>query len=419
MVTRSDRKEMCGRDDDDVRELDDCPTQELPAREVRAGDPPGRRGQGGGVPAPPGRVPTRSTLTNGWASHGDRIETIDDDIDTYEADTEVDPFVPHDFLCSDGSLQTQEIEMVETAAGDWQMQADDASLRDTVRDITAIERTQIIDMDETFRSEALARNRQSGADSSDQEALSDLAGAVGHELNNPLTTCVGYLRQISSMVPPENAQMVDMLERLARNLNRIHSIVGELEMLAAESRGRQQRVDLAHVVERVHDQLSRFLKADVTLELSSAYLQCDRPRLYQLVYVMLAAYMLDDDASEHCIVRVSSRSVGACLEIIAACRPQGSLRLDLLGILRRNVLAGATPLGLAAQLTHEMGGSWFEPPVDSGHRVTAILPRQLPPESLNRRPPHALNHPSRALPDHSASADGHTGLMRSLPPFIQ
>lgn len=356
------------------RGIDDCPTKELPASQG-----PRRRRQTRRCAsideAPP-------TLTMGWARRRERDELRAD-----EAATVVDE-VPH----------TEEMELDDTTPRVVEWLDDEASLRDTVRDIDAVDRTQIIDMDAKFDDSAPV------AEPADQEALTDLAGAVGHELNNPLTTCVGYLRQISSMVPPENIQMLEMIERLARNLNRIHSIVGELEMLAAEASDRQERVDLARVVARVHDQLSRFLHTDVDLQLRPAFLEADRPRIYQLVYVMLAGYMLDDEASAHCSVRVGERSVGACLEVAAACRPQGSLRLDLLGILRRNVVAGATPLGLAAQLTREMGGSWFEPPVDAGHRVTAILPRRspLPHTDSHRRRPGSSPRP--ALPDPSATS---------------
>jgi hypothetical protein len=274
--------------------------------------------------------------------------------------------------------------------------ASDSSLRETVRDAQAFERTQIIDMDEVMGID------EAGFEGA-EHALTDLAGAVGHELNNPLTTCVGYLRQISDMVSSDDGQMAHMVERLGRNLNRIHSIVGELEMLAAESTERRTRVDLAMVVERVHAQLSGFLDADVELDLRQAHLLADRPRLYQLVYIMLAAHMLDDENEGAFSVRVSSRTVGACLEIIAPHKPQGSLRLDLLGILRRDTLAGSTPLGLAAQLTQTMGGSWFETELADGHRVTAVLPRRFAiprPRDTNSDDKQDASSPSKQRPKH-------------------
>ncbi len=266
----------------------------------------------------------------------------------------------------------------------WEVDQPD-SMRDTIRDARAFERTQIIDMDQVM--EASDPDEPVAAD---EHALSDLAGAVGHELNNPLTTCVGYLRQLSSMIPHDDDQLTLMLDRLGRNLNRIHSIVGELEMLAAESSGQRQRIDLAVVVERVHDQLESFLDAHVELQLRSAYLRADRPRLYQLVYIILAAHMLDSHGDNHCRVRVSPRSVGTCLEVNSPRKPQGSLRLDLLGILRRNTLDGSTPLGLAAGLTREMGGSWYETALEDGYQIRAVLPRRSPgakSKGPNRRQP--------------------------------
>lgn len=254
----------------------------------------------------------------------------------------------------------------------WQIDDQGDSLRETMRDEQAIERTQIIDMERVLEMDRVL------APVDDDHALTDLAGAVGHELNNPLTTCVGYLRQLSAMVPRDDDKMALMVDRLGRNLNRIHSIVGELEMLAAESSGHSERVDLATAVERVHDQLGSFLNAHVELQLRPAHLRTDRPRLYQLVYIMLAAYMLDSEGDNECSVRVSSRTVGACLEIVAPRKPQGSLRLDLLGILRRNTLDGSRPLGLAAELTRQMGGTWSESEIKDGYRVTAVLPRQSP-----------------------------------------
>lgn len=261
----------------------------------------------------------------------------------------------------------------------WQLDSECDSLRETMRDEQALERTQIIDMERVLEMDRVSAAKGDDAGPSDDDhALTDLAGAVGHELNNPLTTCVGYLRQLSAMVPHDDAKMALMVDRLGRNLNRIHSIVGELEMLAAESCGHSERVDLATAVERVYDQLGSFLNAHVELQLCPTYLRTDRPRLYQLVYIMLAAYMLDSGGDNPCSVRVSSRSMGACLEIVASRKPQGSLRLDLLGILRRNTLDGSTPLGLAAELTRQMGGSWSEMSCEEGYRVNAILPRQTP-----------------------------------------
>jgi signal transduction histidine kinase len=283
----------------------------------------------------------------------------------------------------------------------WKVEQEASSLRDTIRDARAFERTQIIDMDEVMGLEA-------EPNPAEEHALSDLAGAVGHELNNPLTTCVGYLRQISDLVSSEDDQMAHMVERLGRNLNRIHSIVGELEMLAAESSDRRTQVDLATVVERVHAQLSGFLDADVELDLRQAHLFADRPRLYQLVYIMLAAHMLDDQGSDDendgsFSVHVSSRTVGACLEIIAPQKPQGSLRLDLLGIIRRDTLAGSTPLGLAAQLTHTMGGTWLESEHPQGHRVTAVLPRR----NTNTRPPDSKGGERTGEPYSKTSSGSH------------
>ncbi|QDG53521.1 HAMP domain-containing histidine kinase [Persicimonas caeni] len=284
----------------------------------------------------------------------------------------------------------------------WQLDDEPESLRTTVRDEQALERTQIIDMERVLEMDrVLAPIDDDMAMVADEHALTDLAGAVGHELNNPLTTCVGYLRQLSAMVPHDDDKMALMVDRLGRNLNRIHSIVSELEMLAAESSGHSERVNLADAVERVHDQLGSFLNAHVELQLRPAYLRTDRPRLYQLVYIMLAAYMLDSEGDNHCSVRVSSRSVGACLEIVAPRKPRGSLRLDLLGILRRNTLDGSTPLGLAAELTREMGGSWSEAKSGEEFRVTAVLPRQSPntaskgEQGQQKRRPNPASMPSQ------------------------
>lgn len=311
---------------------------------------------------------TPPTLTMGWADRDD------------------EPFVAED-TNPDMLIWPVDEELHEEVGEDVD------SLRETVRDARAFERTQIIDMDSILPAGELASP-------SDDHALSDLAGAVGHELNNPLTTCVGYLRQLSSMVSNDDDQMALMLDRLGRNLNRIHSIVGELELLAAESNDQRQRLDLAAVVERVHDQLGSFLDADVELRLRPAYLRADRPRLYQLVYIMLAAHMLDSEGDNACTVRVSSRAVGACLEITSPKKPEGSLRLDLLGILRRNTVDGSTPLGLAAQLTREMGGQWFESAVDAGFRVSAVLPRHCP-----NAPVDNTDHTTQRRPGRPARED--------------
>jgi hypothetical protein len=341
-MTSEDNNDTLARDDLDRKTEEECPTLEIPAERlagIRSSSAESDRTAQIRVdrhsPAKPRSEATGPTLTMGCAEGEDDFISIGDT-------------VPEMLI--------------------FKVDQDASSLRDTMRDAKAFERTQIIDMNEVMGEDA-----DPWAD--EEYALSDLAGAVGHELNNPLTTCVGYLRQISDMVSSDDGPMAHMVERLGRNLNRIHSIVAELEMLAAETSEHRAEIDLAVVVERVHTQLAGFLDANVELHLQQAPLLADRPRLYQLVYIMLAAHMLDDENDDSFSVRVSTLTEGACMEIIAPHKPQGSLRLDLLGILRRDTLAGSTPLGLATQLTHTMGGSWFESDQPEAYRVTAVLPR--------------------------------------------
>ncbi|MFP4596710.1 MAG: histidine kinase dimerization/phospho-acceptor domain-containing protein [Persicimonas sp.] len=209
----------------------------------------------------------------------------------------------------------------------------------------------------------------------DDDPLSDLAGAVGHELNNPLTSCVGYLHQLSSMVPSSDSELNLIIDRLGKNLNRIHSIVGELELLAAIAHEARQQVDLSEVVERIYEQLGSYLETEVELFLQPAYLDADRPRLKQLVYILLATHMIDEDTTRWCSAHVNSNESMVRFDVTSTNKPYGALRLDLLGILRRKELPAAAPLQLAAELTRELGGIWNEGRIDQGYRTTAILPR--------------------------------------------
>jgi signal transduction histidine kinase len=78
--------------------------------------------------------------------------------------------------------------------------------------------------------------------------LGEFAAGVAHNINNPLTTVIGYLQILSSQ--QSTAQTTNVLPTLLRECDRISEVVKNLLLLAGKANVHPREVDVNRVVER-------------------------------------------------------------------------------------------------------------------------------------------------------------------------
>ena len=215
------------------------------------------------------------------------------------------------------------------------------------------------------------------------EPLEALASALGHEIFNPLTSCACYLHQLDKEAKAGSEAGAAAVDGLRRNLDRIHNIVGELQLIASAPNRGPEPVDLAKVVRRVHDQLSGLVKHEPQLDLEPAWLHADRARLEQLVCLVLTTHRLCAPPESLCRIEVARHRQTVHFEIVCDKKLSGPLRVDLLGIVRQQELPSNEPMSLAAQVVRAMGGDFHQAERDGKHRIRATLPA---PRIVTRRP---------------------------------
>lgn len=216
-------------------------------------------------------------------------------------------------------------------------------------------------------------------------SMANVARAIAHEINNPLATCLGYLRRALTMAEQcRDSELTDVLERLWRGAFRIKSIVGELQLLSEEVVGETEKLDLVAIVERVSTLIPPEMRAGINYRLESVRVLVDRPRLYQLVYNMIMAHLL---ATNHHVndgpegqghrgvdIRSGPTDDGrAQLEIQGDAPPRMGTRTDLLAALRGKHSPSTLPLRLAQRLAEEVGAEWDERPVGDRYSTRVIF----------------------------------------------
>jgi PAS domain S-box-containing protein len=198
-----------------------------------------------------------------------------------------------------------------------------------------------------------------------------LANAIAHELNNPLTTAMLALAR-ASKAPGDK----DAVAQVAQALERMREVIRELTMLAAMS-SEVEVVDVAATVRRVVE-LADIAAYQPRLELESAVLQAAPAQLYHLVYSMLqlhthlvtaatGAGLVIECARAGEAVRIEIRSLTSALE--------GRARADLLGALRGTAREPDTGLRLAKSICEaDLRGAWSTQVDAESLRTTALIP---------------------------------------------
>lgn len=209
-------------------------------------------------------------------------------------------------------------------------------------------------------------------------ALSSLAGAVGHEIGNPLTAALGNLQLLENRLGGIDVETNRALAALDRSLKRIRKITDEVKLLADPHIDEAVEIDLASIVERVH-LLTSWLDGTVERRIISAHIVADRSKLYQLVYNLFITHLqaLTPEQDEPIRITCEPCDGGVVFEIrgtrVASDHP---LRVDLLQVLRGKGVDFAIPLQLAESITLSLGGEWHAER-QGDHLITrATLPRR-------------------------------------------
>jgi C4-dicarboxylate-specific signal transduction histidine kinase len=210
-------------------------------------------------------------------------------------------------------------------------------------------------------------------------SMANLARGIAHEINNPLATCMGYLK--CAIMQADNldgaTSLAETLSRLNRGAERIRGIVNELQMLSEEMVGEYEKLDLATVVERVCRLVPPELRSQLDLQLEPVRVWVDRPRLFQITYNMIMPYLLaarNGPDSNTILVRSCPANGGdAILEVVTDAIPSPGTRTDLLSALRGEYTPTTLPLRLARRLAIAVGAEWQEGPVDGSKYRSAVL----------------------------------------------
>lgn len=162
-------------------------------------------------------------------------------------------------------------------------------------------------------------------------ALGKLAAGVGHEINNPLTYVIGYLKAISDIVQSDGDQNKSVLEYVKNaedGVHRIKEIVKSLKDLSREPAEREKTsVILKHVAEvaRGYAEVDTKNRADVSIEIDGSYLvNGNENELVQLFLnlILNAAHAITPGAMANNSIKISGEKVSD-LEVLVRVKDTG------------------------------------------------------------------------------------------------
>jgi PAS domain S-box-containing protein len=97
-------------------------------------------------------------------------------------------------------------------------------------------------------------------------AVGELAAGVAHEINNPLTSVLGYAEWLIAQVPADSPLCRD-LETIARQARRARDIVRNLLNFARQTKAERQPTDVNQIVQQTLDLIRQYVeKSQVVIE---------------------------------------------------------------------------------------------------------------------------------------------------------
>ncbi|MDP2276378.1 MAG: ATP-binding protein [Archangium sp.] len=125
----------------------------------------------------------------------------------------------------------------------------DRALRRLALDLGEERRRNQSQLDELTTSHAALLKLQAELVATDRLAtVGKLASGVAHEVGNPLSGILGYL-SVMRMRQPDNAELIDLVQRIEAEVQRIDQIVRGLLELGRPSRGKPQPIDVRPVID--------------------------------------------------------------------------------------------------------------------------------------------------------------------------
>lgn len=125
----------------------------------------------------------------------------------------------------------------------------DRALRRLALDLGQERRRNQSQLDELTASHSALLKLQAELVANDRLAtVGKLASGVAHEVGNPLSGILGYL-SVMRMRQPDNAELIDLVQRIEAEVQRIDQIVRGLLELGRPSRGKPQPIDVRPVID--------------------------------------------------------------------------------------------------------------------------------------------------------------------------
>jgi PAS domain S-box-containing protein len=212
----------------------------------------------------------------------------------------------------------------------------------------------ITDIDDEVRLEESAeKTRLAMLKAERSQSLSELAGAIGHEINNPLTVINGMVRILEAQGDTRDGAVA----QLRRSVHRVGLVGRELELLAGTASGELRMVQLDEVVQRLCE-LAAWDDKSIRCTLEPVCLNANIGLLYQLIYNLIIVQVVAGCGTEQRPVRVecANRQSGVYLSMAGGDVDRAqSLRADLLNAIRGDEISYALPLEISHRLADELG----------------------------------------------------------------
>jgi PAS domain S-box-containing protein len=197
-------------------------------------------------------------------------------------------------------------------------------------------------------------------------ASSRLAGAIGHELNNPLTVALAEAHLMDGTELSSRARQ--SLRDLQAALIRIRALSAELAGLATVH-VRESELDLAATCKRAASLMPEF---QLSLDLEPVRMTGDAAKIHQLIHNMVASVAGDGTIP----ITLACRPVSDRVHLISrGQRAMVGVHADLLSAARGESFDWALPALLARRLCEQMDGIWRE---DVGANGASVVIASLP-----------------------------------------